>query len=210
MKKQKNSLFPVIYMFIITAFFSAILILFSDYTRPQVKANEQIQIEKAIVTVLITDLDAKTSNREIHRIYTKEITKPTFKGDTYKLIKNGEILAHALPIEGQGFWAPIKGFIGIGPDKKSLINISFYEQNETPGLGAEITQPEFCNQFKIQNNRVLSEVKKPLKIARPGTELKQNEVHAVTGATQTSTRLEKLINDSIVDWRKSTNSGGKK
>jgi hypothetical protein len=36
---------------------------------------------------------------------------------------------------------------------------------------------------------------------RPVTrELRDNEIHAITGATQTSVRLEKLINDRLVRW----------
>ena len=74
----------------------------------------------------------------------------------------------------------------------------FYEQKETPGLGAQITTSDFRNQFQ---GKVISMTDKPLNIKRPGDILGQSDVHAVTGATQTSTRLEKIINDGLKTWR---------
>jgi hypothetical protein len=36
---------------------------------------------------------------------------------------------------------------------------------------------------------------------RPGTELDDSSVHAITGATQTSTRLEGIISSALTEWR---------
>jgi major membrane immunogen (membrane-anchored lipoprotein) len=36
---------------------------------------------------------------------------------------------------------------------------------------------------------------------RPGDALGPSDVHAVTGATQTSVRLEKILNDALKKWR---------
>jgi len=200
---MKNKIyFPVIYMFIVTAFFSSILIGFSKLTRKKVEANEKIAFEKAVVSVLPVDLDAESAtSAEIHQTFTNKITRPDSAAGAYVLEIDGKVAGYAVPVSGKGFWAPIKGIVGIGADKKSLTGIAFYEQNETPGLGAEITKPEFRDQFKVENNKVIAEDGKPIRIARPGSELGDNEVYAVTGATQTSTRLEKLINDDIAEWR---------
>jgi Na+-transporting NADH:ubiquinone oxidoreductase subunit C len=120
-------------------------------------------------------------------------------GGAYTLRKNGVILAYALPISGRGFWAPIKGIIGIKADKKTITGIAFYEQNETPGLGAEIAKISFRKQFE---GKVISTDDKPINIRRPSATLGQSDVHAITGATQTSTRLEKIINDGLTKWLK--------
>jgi Na+-transporting NADH:ubiquinone oxidoreductase subunit C len=110
----------------------------------------------------------------------------------------GKIVAYALPISGQGFWAPIKGVIGIKADRRTITGIAFYEQNETPGLGAQITTSAFTSQFQ---GKVISSSDKPLNIRRPTDALGTSDVHAVTGATQTSTRLEKILNDALKKWR---------
>jgi Na+-transporting NADH:ubiquinone oxidoreductase subunit C len=110
-----------------------------------------------------------------------------------------------LPIAGQGFWAPIKGIIGIGADGKTVTGIALYEQNETPGLGAEIAKAPFLDQFE---GKQLAGGERPIVFCRPGASLGANEVHAVTGATQTSTRLEGIINGALDVWRSALDEKG--
>jgi Na+-transporting NADH:ubiquinone oxidoreductase subunit C len=196
---REKKWFPVIYMFLVTTLFSSIVIGFTQFTADRVEANQKLSFEKAVLTVLPGLYDENLSRLELHRRFTDEVTKPDKStGGTFTLIKNGVIEAYALPISGQGFWAPIKGIIGIEADRKIITAIAFYQQNETPGLGAEIAKPEFRNQFK---GKVILTGEKPLSIKRPGDELDKSSVHAVTGATQTSTRLEKIINDALKDWK---------
>ena len=148
--------------------------------------------------------DPDMSSLDIHRTFTEQVSEPdTTSGGAYTVKQGGQIAGYALPISGQGFWAPIEGVIGIDADRKTITGIAFYEQKETPGLGAEIAQPAFQNQFK---GKVFSSAEKPVTFRRPGEDVGPSEVHAVTGATQTSTRLEKIINESVRTWQ-STMSG---
>jgi len=190
--------FPVVYMFVMTAFFSSIVIGFSQVTGSRVKANEHLAFEKAILNVLPGLFNEGTSRLELHRRFVERLSSPDEKsGGAYTLKEAQQTVAYALPISGQGFWAPIKGVIGIKADRKTITGIAFYEQNETPGLGAQITKIGFTGQF---SGKVISSDGKPLNIKRPSEVLGKSDVHAVTGATQTSTRLEKIINDALKNW----------
>jgi Na+-transporting NADH:ubiquinone oxidoreductase subunit C len=190
--------FPVVYMFVMTAFFSSIVIGFSQFTSDRVEANEYLAFERAILAVLPDMLDAGESRLELHRKFIELVGEPDAKsGGACTLKEAGEIIAYALPISGQGFWAPIKGVIGIKADRRTITGIAFYEQNETPGLGAQITKIGFTSQFQ---GKVISSTDTPLNIKRPSAVLGKSDVHAVTGATQTSTRLEKIINDALKNW----------
>lgn len=201
--------FPIVYMFLITAFFSSIVIGFSQVTRARVEANEDLAFEKAVLTVLPGLLDSGISRLELHKTFVERISRPDEKsGGAYTLKEAGQTVAYALPISGQGFWAPIKGIIGIKADRQTISGIYFYEQNETPGLGAQITKYAFRSQFQ---GKVISSTGKPLNIKQPSTALGKSDVHAVTGATQTSTRLEKIINEALKNWLMEinrTNRGG--
>ncbi|MBW7988740.1 MAG: FMN-binding protein [Planctomycetes bacterium] len=202
--------FPVVYMFVMTAFFSSIVIGFSQFTSDRVEANEYLAFERAILAVLPDMLDAGDSRLELHRKFIELVGEPDSKsGGACTLAKNGQIVAYALPISGQGFWAPIKGVIGIKADRRTITGIAFYEQNETPGLGGQITKIGFTSQFQ---GKVISSAGKLLNIKRPSDVLGKSDVHAVTGATQTSTRLEKIINDALKNWLSEfvqTNGGGR-
>jgi RnfABCDGE-type electron transport complex G subunit len=204
---QQKRWFPIAYMFVITAFFSSIVIGLAQSTSERVKANEKLIFEKAALAVLpgLYDENEKVSGLELHKRFTEKVTAPDeLSGGAYTLKDSGRIVAYALPISGQGFWAPIEGFIGIEADRKTITAIAIYQQNETPGLGAEIAKPEFRNQFR---GKVILMGEKPLNIARPGAKLDQNSVHAVTGATQTSTRLEVIINNGIKQWQQKMSQG---
>ncbi|MHB0946499.1 MAG: FMN-binding protein [Sedimentisphaerales bacterium] len=193
--------FPVVYMFTATALVSSIVLGLTGFTAQRVKANEKLTFEKAVLSVLpgVYDQSKKIPGLELHKIFTENVSLPDDSSfGAYLFKQNGQIIAYALPFEGQGFWAPIKGIIGILPDKKTITGIAFYEQNETPGLGAEIAKPQFRNQFK---GKVIKDGEKPFTIARPDVALDESSVHAITGATQTSTRLEAIINNDLKNWQ---------
>ncbi len=198
--------FPVLYMFVTTALFSSIVIGFTGLTRRRVEANATLAFERAVVAVFPQLDKADMSAPDIHRIFTEQIGAPeaTF-GGAYTFKQGRQIAGYALPFAGQGFWAPVEGIIGIAADRETVTGIAFYEQNETPGLGAEIAQPPFKNQFE---GKVLTSGEKPIRFKRPGEALGAHEVHAVTGATQTSTRVETIINDSVKRWQSQVGQKG--
>ena len=196
---RKQSWFPIAYMFCVTALFSSIVIGLTRLTSERVEANEKLAFERAVLSVL-PGMDVETLTRlEIHEKFTEMVNEPdeSSKG-AYTAKRDGQIIAYVLPISGQGFWAPIKGVIGIETDRKTITGVAFYEQNETPGLGAEIAKAPFRNQFE---GKVISSEGQPIDFRRPGTALGDSEVHAVTGATQTSSRLEIIINTELKTWR---------
>ena len=197
--------FPILYMFLVTAAFSSVVIGFTAVTRERVEGNERLAFEAAVVAVLPGLSEPGLRSAEIHRRFVEQVSEPdTVSGGAYTLRKGGQITAYALPFDGQGFWAPIRGLIGIAADKDTVTGISFYEQTETPGLGAEIVKPAFRNQF---NGRKLSRQGPPINMKRPGAELDENDVHAVTGATQTSVRLEAIINRAVSEWQSKVAKG---
>ena len=121
--------FPVLYMFIVTAFFSSIVIGVSQFTSQRVIANQKLFFEQAVLAVLPGMYDAQASDLELHRRFQERIIRPDeFTARAYTVKEDGQLIAYALPISGQGFWAPIKGLIGIAADKKTITGVFFYEQ----------------------------------------------------------------------------------
>ncbi len=200
--------FPVAYMFLMTALFSSIVIGLTQLTRNQVQANETLALERAILSVLpgMLDQHKAMSNSEAHLLFSEKVLAPDeSSAGAYVLADNGKIIAYALPIRGQGFWAPIRGIIGIAADRTTITGLAIYQQNETPGLGAEISKPEFTGPFK---GKIIAAGDKPLAIKRPGSNLDPHSVHAITGATQTSVRLETILNNALKDWQTRISQSG--
>jgi Na+-transporting NADH:ubiquinone oxidoreductase subunit C len=200
---KTNRWFSIFYMFVVTAFFSAIIISLSIATREQVKANETLALEKAVLQVLPELYEEGMSGAQIHQRFTEKVDQPSEEtGNAWAMKKNGGSQAYAVPLSGQGFWATIKGVIGVSEDRKTVTGLAFYEQTETPGLGAEIAKASWRKQF---NGKKLADGEKVLTMKRPGEPAGEHEVNAVTGATQTSVRLAKIIDDSVTQWRQKLN-----
>jgi len=96
----------------------------------------------------------------------------------------GNVQAVAVHFEGPGLWGPIKGFLALEPDMRTIRRVTFYEQEETPGLGGQIETKVFRSQFK--GRRIISPT------GEPGI-----KVDAISGATMTSDRVERMLNRTI-------------
>ncbi len=196
---RDKTAYPIFYMFIITSVLSAILILFGSITRERVKNNEQIAFERAVLQALPIELPRNPGPAQVHSLYLANIREPdASSAGALRYTKGDSLIAYALPLEGPGFWAPIKGVIGISKERTTITGIAFYEQNETPGLGGEIAKPEFTQQFA---GKSLSDTDPYIKFIPPSATLDDYSVHAITGATQTSNRLGKFMNEQLGTWR---------
>lgn len=54
---------------------------------------------------------------------------------------------YVIPINGYGLWDAIYGYLAIKPDADTVMGISWYDQKETPGLGANIAEPSWQSLF---------------------------------------------------------------
>lgn len=62
--------------------------------------------------------------------------------------ENGKPKYYAIPVFGKGLWSTIRAYVSFETDMNTIHDITFYEHNETPGLGARIEEPWFMTQFK--------------------------------------------------------------
>lgn len=115
-------------------------------------------------------------------------TYPLFIGNM-----NGKTI-YIAPIVGKGLWGPIWGNISIGEDMKTIIGASFGHQGETPGLGAEITQPFFINRWLKETITDDSGDFTKFEIVKDGSGPNPQKVDGITGGTITSKGVEEMAN----------------
>lgn len=65
----------------------------------------------------------------------------------YEVEREGRLELVILPVYGQGYLSTLRGFLALAGDGNTVVGLSFYEQGETPGLGADIEEPWFTEQF---------------------------------------------------------------
>jgi len=56
-------------------------------------------------------------------------------------------VGYIIPVNGYGLWDAIFGYLALEPDGDTVIGISWYDQKETPGLGANISEAYWQNLF---------------------------------------------------------------
>jgi Na+-transporting NADH:ubiquinone oxidoreductase subunit C len=57
-------------------------------------------------------------------------------------------IGYVSPIQGKGAWGPLYGFLALEPDGLTVIGVTWYEHQETPGLGANIAEEWWQKQFQ--------------------------------------------------------------
>jgi Na+-transporting NADH:ubiquinone oxidoreductase subunit C len=82
--------------------------------------------------------------------YYKQLYKLIYEilpNQTQKDQSTSSVEGYVIPINGYGLWDAIYGYLALAPDGNSVIGISWYDQKETPGLGANIAEAYWQNLF---------------------------------------------------------------
>ncbi len=60
-------------------------------------------------------------------------------------VRNGDgaLTRVVLPFYGQGLWSTMYGYLAVGVDGSTIEGLKYYNQGETAGLGAEVTNPAY-------------------------------------------------------------------
>jgi Na+-transporting NADH:ubiquinone oxidoreductase subunit C len=113
----------------------------------------------------------------------------------YVTPKGGPVEQVVLPIEGAGMWGQLAGFIALDRDGNTVRGLTFYEQKETPGLGAEISNPKW--QALWQGRRAYDANWEPkLTVIKGKAGTPQQDPHRIdglSGATITSNGVARLM-----------------
>jgi Na+-transporting NADH:ubiquinone oxidoreductase subunit C len=79
--------------------------------------------------------------------YYKESLKLLFAIMPNNEDQDAKPIGYVIPVNGYGLWDAIYGFIALKTDGDTVIGISWYDQKETPGLGAGITEAYWQDLF---------------------------------------------------------------
>lgn len=150
----------------------------------------------------------KTSDEEAYLIDLKKEIAASKSGQTPRLPvfigeKDGKKY-HILPMYGKGLWDAIWGFISF--DENLVVQgVYFDHKQETPGLGANIKQRYFMDDFigeSILDGSRLSGITVAKGNNDPLNERKEdNAVDALAGATITGNGVSAMIQESIYLYR---------
>lgn len=216
--------YTLIYAAILSIITAVVLAVTSEGFRPAQEANIALDKKSNILKAVRLNLKDRS---QIETTYSKEIKEIVVNADG-EVLENEDVSQivlkeemakkpqerrlplyvyssqsgkpyYILPMQGTGLWGPIWGYISLESDFNTVYGAYFDHKSETPGLGAEIAEAPFQNQFKgkkIMDNDSkfisVNVVKKSDKV----TFGNENRVDAISGGTITS----KGTNDMLKNW----------
>ncbi|MEJ2595956.1 MAG: NADH:ubiquinone reductase (Na(+)-transporting) subunit C [bacterium] len=181
-----------------------------------VKTSETIsRFNEVVVESLVVDQDGNVveSVTEGHmeeakafsivlkdQLYNKANNQP-YELPIYVIKTNGKKV-YVLPLLGNGLWGNLYGNFALEEDFNTIYGVTFSHDKETPGLGAEIAEQPFKDQFvgkKIfdeQGNFTSIKVVKGGAATMPESQ-QIHGVDAISGGTITSVGVDEMIKNVL-------------
>ncbi|MHC4243099.1 MAG: FMN-binding protein [Planctomycetota bacterium] len=196
---MKNNVYTLFYAGVLGTVCSLLLTAVASFTAPYKEANAEAEKNQNILGVLQVPYPAESSSQELVKIFEDNIRleqKGTLTMYRYVPPKDsGNTETVAVAFEGPGLWGPVKGFLALEQDMRTIRGITFYEQEETPGLGGDIATDKFRDQFVGKS--IVDTTGAPGIIISSGPESAANKVDAISGATMTCDKVQAMLNEAI-------------
>jgi Na+-transporting NADH:ubiquinone oxidoreductase subunit C len=108
---------------------------------------------------------------------------------------------YILPMRGAGLWGPIWGYLAVEADGSTIYGSEFGHAGETPGLGAEIVEPAFRNQFTGKELFKEGDFRS-IAVVKPGKSVTNRDyVDGISGGTITSQGVDKMLLQSVGEYK---------
>ena len=226
-KRTDSNGYTIIFSIVMVIVVGALLAFFANFTKADRVKNDQVKaqidilnaigvtadrsnatemFEKYIKEQKVIEGEKVTEDDKAYLIDVKKELDNAKNGKTQKLPlfiaeKEGKPV-YILPVRGNGLWDAIWGYIALNEDLKTINGVYFDHKGETPGLGANITEPFFTEDFKGESLYNESGDFKGIEISKSNgdpnnTDKTDNQVDAISGATITGNGVGAMINSGI-------------
>lgn len=183
------------FMFVTTAVFISAVSALHLATAATVQRNERLYLQRAVWEA--SGRDGMPTAEEIREWFDATVQAYPSLEEAQVFVLPGAVEAQARYVlirEGQGLWGPITAAVGLRADRETLSGVSFIEHNETPGLGARISETWF--QLHLRGKRPPLE----LRLESGGKEPRSSgEMDAITGATITTRAVQRMLARVVSD-----------
>lgn len=175
----------LVFALVMGIFTSALLVSVDLLTADRIEANQQANLYMAI----LDNNDIEYTQADLADIFEQEIEVIEEDGLTFYIYPETGSISYR--IEGGGVWGPIIGIVTLESDFETIKGIAILDQEETPGLGGVIENPEY--RAKYVGKSMVPE----LIISRDADMDDPNQVDAIVGGTRTSNNFEDIMNNEF-------------
>ena len=217
----------IVFAFALCLVCGTLLTAASTRLQPMQERNAQIDRKKNILkSVSLIKSDRNYDGTEIDRLYEENIyqyyvdqngaiVEPEVvdNGEPSNLMtiylvmdENNQIRSYIIPVESRGLWGKIYGYLALQDDGSTIEGFTVYKHSETPGLGGEIENQWFQENFvgkKIvdHNNEFVSvSIAKGSASDKVSEKKLPNYVDGISGATLTGQYLTQGLQQTLKEY----------
>ena len=179
------------FMFVLTLVVITCVSALQLATAERVSRNAALYLQRAVMEVAgvpVPDDPAAVASWFQSSVEAEPAAAPT--RFSVRDLGTGALRAQVFTCQGRGLWGLITAVVGVDPATRAFRQIRFLDQNETPGLGARITEAWFMRQIEGKTG--------PFILKPEGTRsAAPTEIDGITGATITSAAVRDMLNGVV-------------
>lgn len=193
---MKNGyVYTLVFILVLSATFGGLLAGANALLRPTIEQNALVAEKRSVLYAF--GLDDSGTPQVVSERFTDLIREETIDGlDVYAWQENGQVAGYAVPFSGAGLWGTIRGYLAVSADLETVLGLTFVEQNETPGLGGRIDEPDYKEQFR----NISIDLQRGFAYGADGG----GQIDAIAGATSTSRAVLQILNNllfqTLAEW----------
>ncbi|MBN1426361.1 FMN-binding protein [Candidatus Fermentibacteria bacterium] len=191
-----RTLRSVLFMATVCAVCTAVPAMVRAATSRRVEALERLATYRNVLSILAIPVD-HGHPAAVESVFIACVREQVIGGRTFWFgLEAPAVGVVAFAVRGPGFWGPIHGIVAVSENDHRIVGILFTRHEETPGLGGRIREPWFGEQFHgitLDPHR-----QGPLvRLIRQGSREHAWDVDAITGATETSKKIQSLFDSDV-------------
>jgi Na+-transporting NADH:ubiquinone oxidoreductase subunit C len=219
---MKDRAYIIVFMVVLAAVFGGAVAGIYLASESVLARNKELRLQRAYLEVFgiiedHIDLDEVGPLVE-RRIELGDTVVDPETSEEFQVIKgyaddaHEELIGVAFRFRGMGFWSPIEGLLALSPDRSETLGLVILEQKETPGLGGRIEEPIFTKLFEqgVKVSLPADAAEKIIEISstKPDAQspMAPRHVLAITGATQTSMAMDRILNKGLAAFHRAMDS----
>lgn len=198
--------YPVLFMVLLSLIFVGILAAMYRLSEPKIERQQREQYERAILGLCAEEIAsvAGTTAPQIVNAYPGTFAKyisplpdGTFPRKAFQVKYNDQTLSFVFDVAGKGLWGTMRALVATTPAADTILAFTVYEQMETPGLGARISESWFVDQFRRKALIVSGAAVKFELIPEKQAAASSRQINQVTGATITTNAVVSMLRNEL-------------
>jgi Na+-transporting NADH:ubiquinone oxidoreductase subunit NqrC len=185
--KLKRKLLDVLFIVVLGVVSVAMLLAAQNYSAPAVKRFRETRLK----TNILTAAGIAWTQADFQDVFGQRVREETRGGLTWYVADSLVIYE----FKGRGLWGMIEGIATFDSALTHIVSVRVLSQEETPGLGDRIKEPDYLATYK---DRTAAE---PLELALRHKAEQPNEVDAISGATLSSQALMAIVSATAARLR---------